>query len=262
MQKPKGSRYCFNCMKPIGRGKPVQVYVSADFCHSSYWNNEDKKIYGKLTEDGEHGWLYLHKACSADPDSYATSFGEGYENCDSCGVTFNSDDLNMPNYEITGDINCPDCCSIEGSVLKPSAFPISTDEKIGTHVFSDYDNLDAIASKAGYTTIEPRADEKINSSGLTGLGNDNLHCGWIATMGDSSTSVEDMIELLNQKVALIGERNPDFVVGFAQTGHFSVGYSIYEKQKAETLETIAAKVERNIQMLRGSTTSNTQAAAK
>lgn len=223
---------CFNCMEPIGRETPIQVFVLANFCHSSYWTpNEEGYVYGKLNEDREDGYLYLHKKCAADSEQYRTYFGDEYEYCDKCGVTFSSDDMNMRDYDETGDVHCPRCQSIEGSVLKPKDFPLPY-AKITAHVFSDYDALDEMAKKAGYTATEPLDDEKVFHLELglrTGWQNDNLHCGWIATMGDSSVSTEDQLTLLNRKVEVIA-KGYDFIVGFAQTGNFSVGYSIYVRE--------------------------------
>ena len=116
--------------------------------------------------------------------------------------------------------------------LKKSDFPLPTnDGPINARVHQDYDKLDALAAKRGYQAIEPRGDEDIATPGNVGMQNSNLHCGWIATMGDPGHQVDKMIECLNGKVKQCLERGEEVLVGFCQTGWFSVGYSIYVKEE-------------------------------
>ena len=114
--------------------------------------------------------------------------------------------------------------------LERSEFPLVVDQSIDVRVWDDYDALDKFAAKMGYRFIEPRNDEWFEGDGLrVGMQNWSLHSGWIATMGDSAHVVGDMITLLNRKVQRIRERGVGLMVGFCQTGHFSVGYTIYVK---------------------------------
>jgi len=213
-------------MKPIGRGKPIEVFVNSDFCHSSYWEvGKDKKEYGYLSKDKETGWLYLHRKCAADTDHELTYFGDDYEYCDGCGVTFSHEDMNMRDYEKTDEVHCPRCQSIEGSVLSSDDFPLSPTATIKAHVFQNYDALDALALKAGYSDH----------------GNDPRYCGWIPMMGDSSHSVEGSIQSLNDDVEAAKETY-DIIVGFCQTGNFSVGWTIYTKLRPENPNETASRL--------------------
>lgn len=109
---PKGLR-CFVCLEPIPRGRAnrTEVFVSIDFCHSSYWDREDGKIYGRLGRD-EMGWLYICKKCDAG-EAYSSPLGEGYESCYNCGATFSSDELDVDWLDETGDAWCPKCIRAE-----------------------------------------------------------------------------------------------------------------------------------------------------
>ena len=119
--------------------------------------------------------------------------------------------------------------------LMQKNFPLNPNRQIQVRVFSKYsgkgyDYLDDMARKRGYLSIEPGVDEIINFPGVAvGMGNAPLHSGWIATIGDESHNVEGMINLLNKKIEVLVTRKQKFIVGFCQTGHFSVGYSIYIK---------------------------------
>ncbi len=106
-------------------------------------------------------------------------------------------------------------------------FPIGPPIKI--KIFQDYDKLDNSAVKVSYVPTESHEDITIDTNGCVGMQNSRLHSGWIATMGDSSHSPEDQIELLNEKVKRCIESNEKVKVGFCQTGHFSIGYTIYKK---------------------------------
>ena len=220
------ANYCFACMESI-EDEPIKVWVKSDFCHSSYWgDNKDEKSYGTLEPDGVHGYLFLHSKCDASDQSSA--FGEGFEYCSTCGVLFNEDDLNMPDYEITDEIHCPDCQSAEGSFLTIKDFPLNPDGKIDAHVFSDSDVSDAVALKAGFEF--DKSYSIIDTQSLSvGFDNSSLNFGWIATMSDGRNhNIQDMITLLNWKVEEISQTK-NLIVGFYQTGHFSVGYTIYTK---------------------------------
>jgi len=107
-------------------------------------------------------------------------------------------------------------------------FPIEPPIKV--KIFQDYDKLDRMAEKTGYQSIEPNEDVKIESIGHVGMQNSNLHCGWVATLGDSSHNPENQIKTLNEKVKMCIKNGERVKVGFCQTGHFSVGYSIYRKR--------------------------------
>jgi len=101
------------------------------------------------------------------------------------------------------------------------------------NVFQDYDRLDALAKKRGYHSIERRNDDKIATRSGTGLQNEHLHSGWIATMGDSGTDPKAMTELLKDKIKEAETRGETIIIGFCQTGWFSVGYTLYVKDKKE-----------------------------
>ena len=112
--------------------------------------------------------------------------------------------------------------------LYKSDFPLPVDKPIEAKIYQDYDKLDALAAKRGYQATEPMNDEKVSTPSNVGAQNWNLHCGWIATMGDNGHRADKQIECLNDKVKRCqGEGN--ILVGFCQTGWFSVGYSIYVK---------------------------------
>jgi hypothetical protein len=114
--------------------------------------------------------------------------------------------------------------------LEMSKFPLAVDQRISVKVWQDYDALDQLMARMGYESIEPFQDERIDGNGLrVGMQNRSLHSGWIATMGDSYHVVGDMIRLLNRKVRRVKDRGVGLLVGFCQTGHFSVGYTIYVK---------------------------------
>ena len=106
-------------------------------------------------------------------------------------------------------------------------FPI--EPPIRAKIFQDYDKLDRDIAKVGYIPTEPHEDTTIDTNGCVGMQNSRLHSGWIATMGDDSHHVKDQIRLLNEKVKMCIENGEKVKVGFCQTGHFSIGYSIYKK---------------------------------
>jgi len=93
-----------------------------------------------------------------------------------------------------------------------------------------YDDLDAKAEKLGYDAVEPSTDERIEMIGSCGLQNNTLHSGWIATMSDGKHKQKDQIETLRKKLQICKDRGKEVIVGFCQTGHFSIGYSIYVKR--------------------------------
>jgi len=108
---------------------------------------------------------------------------------------------------------------------------------INVNVFSkysenNYDTLDNLAEQKGYYPIESESDEKIETSGLIGMQNSKLHCGWIATIGDPNRiNCMHQIELLNKKIVECKSKGEEILIGFCQTGKFSVGYTIYVKRK-------------------------------
>jgi len=103
---------------------------------------------------------------------------------------------------------------------------------INCRVFENYDRLDALAAKRGYNAVECGNDDRIEYRFGTGLQNTTLHSGWIATMSQSDTDAQKMVELLKEKIAECLKRKEAIIIGFCRTGHFSVGYSIYVKKKA------------------------------
>ena len=111
--------------------------------------------------------------------------------------------------------------------LKPNEeFP-----PIKCRVFENYGKLDALAEKRGYKAIECGNDDKIETHGLVGFQNSSLHCGWVATIDDYNVKALEQVELLKAKIKECLNRKEDIIVGFCQTGHFSIGYSIYRRQK-------------------------------
>ena len=96
------------------------------------------------------------------------------------------------------------------TTLEPG--PFST-EKITARIWQDYDALDAHAIAHGFNPIE-------GDSRLT---------GWIPTMGDETHSTEGSINELNSKLADARAEGKTVILGFCQTGNFSVGYTIYVK---------------------------------
>ena len=103
---------------------------------------------------------------------------------------------------------------------------------IKCRVFTNYDHLDALAAKRGYIAVECGNDDKIRTRSAVGLQNSSLHAGWIATMDDSTVKVQNQVELLKDKISECLKQKEAIIIGFCQTGHFSVGYSIYVKKKA------------------------------
>lgn len=108
---------------------------------------------------------------------------------------------------------------------------------INVKVFSkysdeDYDTLDQLAKDKGYEVIEPTKDTEIETEGAVGMQNSTLHSGWIATISDGvRMQVEDQVKLLNKKIQLCKQdKGEDIIVGFCQTGKFSIGYTIYVKK--------------------------------
>jgi hypothetical protein len=106
---------------------------------------------------------------------------------------------------------------------------------VRTRVFEDYDKLDALAKKRGYHSVDQGMDKNIHDLdvpvGLVGLQNNCLHSGWVATMDDHDVKAKDQITLLNLKMAKCRELGEKIIVGFCQTGNFSIGYSIYVKKE-------------------------------
>ena len=97
----------------------------------------------------------------------------------------------------------------------------------------NYDKLDNLAKQKGYYAVEPAVDEEVEYKNGTGMGNTHLHCGWIATVDDGiRVQHKQQVQQLNEKMQFCKQqKGEDIIVGFCQTGHFSVGYTIYRKQK-------------------------------
>jgi hypothetical protein len=98
-------------------------------------------------------------------------------------------------------------------------------------VFSDYDRLDLLAEKRGYSSVEQSNDVRIETIGLVGLQNTSLHSGWVAIVDDYNIKAQDQVETLKAKISKCLELKEKIIIGFCQTGNFSVGYSIYRKRK-------------------------------
>lgn len=96
---------------------------------------------------------------------------------------------------------------------------------------NDYDKLDTLASKRGYFPIELTTDSTINPVCFSGLQNSHLHNGWIATVDDYDIKANSQIETLKLKIKECLNRKEKIIIGFCQTGHFSIGYSIYVKRQ-------------------------------
>ena len=95
---------------------------------------------------------------------------------------------------------------------------------------NNYDKLDSLAQKRGYYPIEIALDEKVDISGLIGMQNFSLHSGWVATIDDYNIKAMHQIKALNQKIELCKSKGEQILIGFCQTGKFSIGYTIYTKR--------------------------------
>lgn len=117
----------------------------------------------------------------------------------------------------------------------PDSFPIPV-KVFSKYSEENYDTLDDLAKNQGYEAVESETDEEFRSCSqenrLVGLQNSKLHSGWIATMNDYDVKAEQQIGLLKEKVKCCKAKGEDIIVGFCQTGQFSIGYSIYVKKKA------------------------------
>jgi hypothetical protein len=118
------------------------------------------------------------------------------------------------------------------AVFIAEPFEVNEDTRITQKIFTDYDELDALAKAFGYNSPTPEQNT-----------NDSLS-GWIATMGDSMHNPIRMLrdamqKLRNVKYEEICDKSGkiiktksthiDAVMGFCQTGNFSIGYTIYIK---------------------------------
>jgi len=90
---------------------------------------------------------------------------------------------------------------------------VNADTKIKQRVWLDYDLLDSFAKKFGYRTPEPD--------------NNPDYCGWVATLGDKYHNPTEMLREAMQKFNWAKNKHKNAIMGFCQTGHFSVGYTIY-----------------------------------
>lgn len=120
------------------------------------------------------------------------------------------------------------------AVFIAEPFEVNEDTRIRQKIFTDYDELDALAKAFGYDS--PTPEQNTNNS----------LSGWIATMGDSMHNPIRMLrdamqKLRNVKYKEICDKagkiiktestHVDAVMGFCQTGNFSIGYTIYTKDK-------------------------------
>jgi len=108
------------------------------------------------------------------------------------------------------------------AVFLTEPLEVTEKTKITQKVFTDYDELDALAKAHGYDS--PTPEQNVNSQ----------KCGWIATMGDSTHSPQGMLKEAMQKLRDVKAQGEDVVMGFCQTGNFSVGYTIYTKGESVT----------------------------
>ena len=111
---------------------------------------------------------------------------------------------------------------------------------INVKVFSkytedNYDVLDALAKAKGYLPVEPAVDTKIETEGAVGMCNRTVHSGWIATVDDGfKVQAEAQVKLLNKKIQHCKQQlKQQIIVGFCQTGKFSIGYTVYVKGKVQ-----------------------------
>jgi len=101
------------------------------------------------------------------------------------------------------------------SVFLTEPFAVDENTWITQKVFTDYDELDALAKTHGYTD----------------KGNISEYCGWIATMGDSCHNPISMLREAIQKLRDAQKKHGDAIMGFCQNGNFSVGFTVYIKEK-------------------------------
>jgi hypothetical protein len=109
--------------------------------------------------------------------------------------------------------------------------PDETFPPINCKVFENYDHLDLLANKRGFFAVERYDDTEIETIGLVGYDNTKLHSGWVATMDDNRIKALDQLKTLKAKISKCLEQNEDIIIGFCQTGLFSIGYSIYRRRK-------------------------------
>lgn len=112
---------------------------------------------------------------------------------------------------------------------KIESFPINV-KVFSRYGEEDYDTLDNLAEEQGYLAINDESDEKVEHNLLVGMQNSKLHCGWIATFDDYNVKAMHQIALLNTKIGICKSKGEDIIIGFCQTGKFSIGYTIYVKQ--------------------------------
>lgn len=98
------------------------------------------------------------------------------------------------------------------------------------HVFENADQTDRLAAKRGYFPVERGNDSRIETIGFVGLQNTTLHSGWVCTMDSETVKAEDMLKTLRAKIIECEKQKEAIIIGFYQTGWFSVGYSLYVKR--------------------------------
>jgi hypothetical protein len=104
------------------------------------------------------------------------------------------------------------------SVFLTEPLEVTEETRITQKVFTDYDELDALAKANGYQS--PTPEQNVNES----------RCGWIATMGDESHNPISMLREAMQKLRDAQKKHGDAIMGFCQTGNFSISYTIYIKK--------------------------------
>jgi len=114
------------------------------------------------------------------------------------------------------------------SVFLTEPFEVDENTRITQKIFTDYDELDALAKTHGYID----------------KGNTSEYCGWIATMGDEFHNPISMLREAMQKLRDTQKKHGDAIMGFCQTGNFSIGYTVYTKTQKSEIELTTKRVQR------------------
>lgn len=104
------------------------------------------------------------------------------------------------------------------SVFLTEPLEVTEETRITQKVFTDYDELDALAEAHGYHSPTPEQNT-----------NESLS-GWVATMGDESHNPISMLREAMQKLRDAQAKHGDAIMGFCQTGAFSIGFTIYIRE--------------------------------
>jgi heterodisulfide reductase subunit B len=104
-------------------------------------------------------------------------------------------------------------CVDTNNVFLHHPLEVTENTQITQKIFTDYDALDALAKESGF---EVKEDENLS--------------GWVATIGDSCHNPIAMLKEAMEKLKSAQARHKDAILGFCQTGNFSIGYTVYVKQ--------------------------------